>query len=115
LLHNNLRRLQRDSVWGQTRLRRWDRVFWSWLSRFWKRWPSCLVLVKPETVIGWQRQGFKLYWRWKCWKGKKLGRPPIDEEIPECGIDNAANRNQNRITSGCRRGVSVATTKVKTA
>jgi hypothetical protein len=43
------------------RPRRWDRVFWSWLSRFWKNWPSCLVLVKPETVIGWQRQGFKLY------------------------------------------------------
>ncbi len=63
------------------RLRRWDRVFWSWLSRLWKNRPSCLVLVKPETVIGWQRQGFKLYWRWKCWKGKKLGRPPIDQEI----------------------------------
>jgi len=24
-----------------------------------------LVIVKPETLIGWHRKGFKLFWHWK--------------------------------------------------
>jgi transposase InsO family protein len=35
--------------------------------------------VKPETVIGWHRKGFRLYWTWKS--RKRTGRPPIDAEI----------------------------------
>ena len=35
--------------------------------------------MKPETVIRWHRQGFRLYWRWKS-RGK-VGRPKIDAEI----------------------------------
>ena len=40
-----------------------DRIFWVWLSRLWPGWRSALALVQPETVIRWQRQGFKIYWR----------------------------------------------------
>jgi putative transposase len=61
------------------RLRRRDRLFWTWLSRFWPGWKTVLVIVKPETVIRWHRQGFRLYWRWKS-KTKK-GRPKVDVEI----------------------------------
>ena len=61
------------------RLRKWDRVFWVWLSRLWSGWRSCLMIVKPETVIRWHREGFRLYWRWKS--RKKLGRPKTDAEI----------------------------------
>jgi hypothetical protein len=39
-----------------------DRVFWVALLRLWTGWQSALILVKPETVIGWHRKGFKLYW-----------------------------------------------------
>ncbi len=42
-------------------LRKRDRIFWVWLSRFWAGWRSCLMIVKPETVIGWHREGFRLY------------------------------------------------------
>ena len=35
--------------------------------------------MKPETVIHWHRQGFKLYWRWKS-RPKRLGRPTIPRE-----------------------------------
>jgi transposase InsO family protein len=38
-----------------------------------------LAIVKPETVIRWHKQSFKLYWRWKS--RKRLGRPRIDAEI----------------------------------
>ncbi|HQL54329.1 MAG TPA: integrase, partial [Phycisphaerae bacterium] len=61
------------------RLRKRDRIFWVWLSRLWSGWRSCLMIVKPETVIRWHRDGFKLYWRWKS-RGK-VGRPKMDSEI----------------------------------
>ena len=37
-----------------------DRIFWVWLSRIWREWRSALVIVQPETVIRWHRQGFRL-------------------------------------------------------
>ncbi len=45
------------------RLRKRDRAVWVWLSRLWSGWRSCLMIVKPETVIRWHREGFRLYWR----------------------------------------------------
>ena len=62
------------------RLRPWDRVFWVWLSRVWKSWRSCLLLVQPETVIGWHRKGFRLYWRWKS-RRRQTGRPRTAREL----------------------------------
>jgi hypothetical protein len=34
------------------------------------------TLVKPETVIGWHRRGFRAYWRWKS--RRRGGRPRIN-------------------------------------
>jgi putative transposase len=48
------------------RLTRADRVLWVWVSRAWKDWRAALVIVKPETVIAWHRQGFRLFWTWKA-------------------------------------------------
>jgi len=36
-------------------------------------WRDALVIVKPETLIRWHRQGFRLFWRWKC----RAGRPRL--------------------------------------
>ncbi len=57
------------------KLRRRDRVFWVWWSGVCSGWRSVLVLVHPETVIRWHRQGFRLYGRWKS-QGDPVGRPP---------------------------------------
>ncbi len=46
------------------RLHRRDRIFWVWLSRLWRGWWSSLIVVQPETVLRWHREGFRLYWRW---------------------------------------------------
>ena len=35
------------------------------------------MIVKPETLIGWQRKGFQLFWRRKS----RLGRPRIPENL----------------------------------
>jgi transposase InsO family protein len=60
-------------------LRQRDRIFWVWLSRLWRGWRSSLILVQPETVLRWHREGFRLYWRWKS--RKRCGRPKLDAEI----------------------------------
>ena len=70
--------LQRSTK--RPRLRHQDRLFWVTLSHMWREWRSILVIVKPETVIKWHRQGFKCYWRWKSRSGR-VGRPRIDQEI----------------------------------
>jgi len=33
---------------------------WIVLSRVWPSWKKSLLLVRPETVIGWHRRGFRL-------------------------------------------------------
>jgi hypothetical protein len=49
-------------------------------ARVWSGWRSALLIVQPDTVVRWHRQGFKLSWRWKSWKGK-VGRPKTEAEI----------------------------------
>jgi hypothetical protein len=61
------------------RLRRRDRIFWVWLARLWRGWRSSLLVVQPETVLRWHRQGFRLYWRWK--PRSRCGRSQLDREI----------------------------------
>ena len=61
------------------KLNSWDRLFWTTLRQCWSRWPDVLVLVKPDTVVGWHRAGFRLYWRWRS--RPRGGRPKITEEI----------------------------------
>ena len=64
------------------RLRPLDRVFWVFLSRLWPRRKDALVIVKPDTVVGWHRQGFRLFWKWNSCHGKP-GRPRTSKEIRE--------------------------------
>ena len=47
------------------RLNQFDRLFWIILRRVWSRWTEVLVAVKPETVVGWHRAGFRLFWKWQ--------------------------------------------------
>jgi putative transposase len=56
-----------------------DRWLWILLARFWENWRSPLMIVKPETVLDWHRQGFRLYWTWKS--RHRCGRPGIAPEI----------------------------------
>ena len=64
------------------RLRRRDRAFWVLLSRVWANWRSALTIVKPDTVVRWHREGFRLYWRCKS-RRRGPGRPPVSPEVRE--------------------------------
>jgi putative transposase len=61
------------------RLKRLDRLFWTTLRRVWSRWAEVLLVVKPETVVGWHRAGFRLFWRWRS--RARGGRPKTTAEI----------------------------------
>ena len=63
---------------GQLRLCSTDRLLWVWLYRIWPQVLNAMVLVKPATVVQWQRKGFRLYWR--C-RSRHLGRPKMTAEI----------------------------------
>jgi len=61
------------------RLNSLDRLFWTTLRRYWPRWSDVLLIVKPATVVGWHRGGFRLYWRWRS--RPCGGRPATTAEI----------------------------------
>ena len=50
-----------------------DRLLWIFLSRIWSDWCSGPAIVKPETVIGWQRQGVSLVFVSKTHPQGKIG------------------------------------------
>ena len=63
-----------------------DRLFWVLLRQFRSSWKSVLIIVKPDTVVGWHRAGFRWYWRWKS--RRRRGRPRI---TPECACPITRN------------------------
>jgi|SRR5579859_1260371 len=78
-LRHQLLVLQRSARGHRLRLRPADRIFWIWLSRWWRDWRLPLQILNPETVVAWSRKGFRLYWSWKS-RARK-GRPPTCQEI----------------------------------
>src|SRR5215813_2284363 len=52
-LRHQLTVLQRSHKPRRILLNRTDRCLWVWLPRLWFGWRSALLIVKPETVIGW--------------------------------------------------------------
>ena len=84
-----------------------------WLSKVWANWRSALVIVKPDTVVRWHRQGFRLYWRWKS---RRAGRPRVERELRDL-IRRMSRENPTwgapRIQSElCLLGYDVAETTV---
>jgi hypothetical protein len=70
-----LSRKSRSRVW----LKNIDRLIFVWLYRLFPSILNAITVVKPETVIGWHRRGFRAYWRWKS--RRRGGRPRINREI----------------------------------
>src|SRR2546425_12931264 len=75
----NLALRQQLAVWKarepRPRLTEMDRIFWVFLSKLWTSWRHSLLVVRPETVVGWHRRGFRRYWGWK--RRRRSGRAMI--------------------------------------
>jgi putative transposase len=68
-------------------------------------WGNSVVNVKPDTLIRWQRKGFRLFWRWKS---KPSGRPRLPKDLrkliramaadnPIWGEERIANELQRKL------------------
>jgi hypothetical protein len=57
-LHHQLMVLERQT--RRPRLRRSDRYLWLLLMKIWPSWRNTLMILQPETLIGWQRAGFRM-------------------------------------------------------
>ncbi|MGA2436646.1 MAG: hypothetical protein ABSG25_15330 [Bryobacteraceae bacterium] len=74
----------------RSRLNNLDRMFWCALRRFWPGWRNALILVKPETVVGWHRAGFRLYWRLRSRGGRRKIGGDAFEIVRRMARDNPA-------------------------
>ncbi len=77
---------------ARPRLRNRDRLFWVAISKLWPNWRTALLIVRPETVVKWHKQGFRNFWRWKS--RHKGGRPRIDQEVRNL-IRRLSKENRN--------------------
>jgi hypothetical protein len=68
------------------------------LARWTRRWKDALAIVKPDTLLGWHRQGFRLYWRHKSRTTKR--EPQIAQETIDLIRQMAAKIGQARNGSG---------------
>jgi len=63
----------------RVRLRGGDRAFMVWMVRLWPSLLDVVQVVQPETLLRWQRAGFRIYWRWKS--RRRVGRPRISRGV----------------------------------
>ncbi len=80
VLHHLLAVLSRPTR-QRPRLRTRDKLLWVLVRWLWRDWRRHLVLVRPETVVGWHRQGWRLFWRWRS--RAPGGRPRLGTEVRE--------------------------------
>jgi hypothetical protein len=70
-----LTRPTRKRPWLRTR----DKLFWVVVRALRRDWRRHLVLVRPQSVIRWHRQAWRLFWRWRS--PGPIGRPRLSAEV----------------------------------
>jgi hypothetical protein len=63
------------------RLNTLDKLFWVTTRRIWSEWKNSLMVVTPETAVGWHHAGFRLYWKLISRIRKPLGRKRLPKEV----------------------------------
>src|ERR1700754_2513240 len=64
---------------GRARLTNCDRWFFVQLYRWFPSILQVLTIIRPETLVRWNRSGFRRYWRWKS--RRRGWRPPVETEL----------------------------------
>jgi len=84
------------------RLRIRDKLFWVVVRALRSDWRQHLVLVRPESVIRWHRQAWRLFWR--CRSCGPIGRPRLSAEVRELIVTMARDNphwGSERIAANC--------------
>jgi hypothetical protein len=77
LLRQQLLVLQRQIK--KPRFTRSDRLWILVLASRLRNWRQALLILRPDTLLRWHRQGFKLFWRFKT--HARRGRPRLSVEL----------------------------------
>jgi hypothetical protein len=77
-------------------------------------WKNALINVKPDTLTGWHRKAFQLFWRWKS----RGGRPRLPRNIQRLIVEMATNNptwGQERVADelSLKLGILVSPRTVK--
>ena len=67
----------------------WDRALWAFVLHRFPEWRQSLAIVRPETVIAWHRQAFRLFWRRKSQAGRPRAHAEVRRLIREMASDNS--------------------------
>src|SRR5207245_2774218 len=78
VLRHQVRVLHRKA--RRPRLRRFDKVFLAAAARALPRDRWASFIITPQTLTRWHRELVRRKW---TYKGRRLGRPPLDPEIRE--------------------------------
>jgi hypothetical protein len=80
------------------------------LAAMFSHWRDALVLVSPDTLLRWHREGFRLWWKWRS-RRKPPRTPRLSPEVI-CLIRRMAVENRlwgaERIRGELKLGIAVA-------
>ena len=93
----------RRKMRGGVQLANSDRWFFVQLYRWFPSILEVLTVIRPETLVGWHRAGFRSYWRWKS---RPLGGRPQIERPGQCRECSCARFS---LMSGLRNVLRTAT------
>ena len=79
LLENLALRHQLTMCERRPRVTNGDRWLWAHFLGRWSGWRESLLVLHPDTVVRWQRSGWRRYWGWKS-RARRPGRRRIPEE-----------------------------------
>src|SRR3979409_1140325 len=81
----------RRKLKGRARLTNSDRWFFVQRYRWFPSILSVLLIIRPETLVGWHRTGFRRYWRWKSRSlgGRRQIETDLRALIRQMSIENS--------------------------
>ena len=77
-----LKRKRTDRI----KFRFFDRLFYALICKMSEKGKEYVTLIKPETVLKWQRKLIKKFWTFRSDK-PRIGRPPVPVSIKELILD----------------------------
>ncbi len=83
----------------QPKLWPWERGLFVVLASRLGHWREAALLVEPDSVIRWHREGFRVLWRRKS-KSQRLPKPRLPQEV----IDLIARISNENWLWGAQRG-----------
>jgi hypothetical protein len=77
---------------------RWDRLVWILFSRWWPQWRDSLIIVQPDTVLPWHREGRSAPWRYRALASRRsaVSKPSVNRPSIRCLRDSLKRRRRER-------------------